>query len=61
MDLTTAELDTGEVSNGGLVIFAGGVLLTDKAVTIAGAVSVSGGTNFIAYLFLRFCGSTTRV
>ncbi|AMD92631.1 GlcG/HbpS family heme-binding protein [Desulfomicrobium orale] len=33
-----------EVSNGGLVIFAGGVLLTDKAGTIAGAVGVSGGT-----------------
>ena len=33
-----------EVSNGGLVIFAGGVLLTDMAGTIAGAVGVSGGT-----------------
>lgn len=33
-----------EVSNGGLVIFAGGVLLTDKAGTIVGAVGVSGGS-----------------
>ena len=32
------------VSNGGLVIFAGGVLLTDKTGTIVGAVGVSGGT-----------------
>lgn len=33
-----------EVSNGGLVIFVGGVLLTDKTGTIVGAVGVSGGT-----------------
>lgn len=33
-----------EVSNSGLVIFAGGVLLTDKAGAIVGAVGVSGGT-----------------
>lgn len=33
-----------EASNDGLIIFAGGVLLTDKTGTIVGAVGVSGGT-----------------
>lgn len=33
-----------EASNDGLIIFAGGVLLTDKTGTIIGAVGVSGGT-----------------
>lgn len=33
-----------EASNGGLIIFAGGVLLTDKSGAIVGAVGVSGGT-----------------
>ncbi|OSI10350.1 PduO protein [Neisseria canis] len=33
-----------ETTNDGLVIFAGGVLLTDKKDTIVGSVGVSGGT-----------------
>lgn len=33
-----------EVSNGGLIIFAGGVLLVDKNNIIVGAVGVSGGS-----------------
>ncbi|WP_107687598.1 GlcG/HbpS family heme-binding protein [Neisseria wadsworthii] len=33
-----------ETTNDGLVIFAGGVLLTDKKGTIVGSVGVSGGT-----------------
>lgn len=33
-----------EVSNGGLVIFAGGVLLVNKQNVIVGAVGVSGGS-----------------
>ncbi|MDO1509995.1 MULTISPECIES: heme-binding protein [unclassified Neisseria] len=33
-----------EVTNGGLVLFAGGVLLTDKKGTIVGSIGVSGGT-----------------
>ncbi|MFW5733892.1 MAG: GlcG/HbpS family heme-binding protein [Oceanidesulfovibrio sp.] len=33
-----------EVSNGGLIIFAGGVLLVDRINVIVGAVGVSGGT-----------------
>lgn len=33
-----------EVTNGGLVIFGGGELLTDKKGTIVGSIGVSGGT-----------------
>lgn len=33
-----------EVTNGGLVIFGGGELLTDKKGTIIGSIGVSGGT-----------------
>ncbi len=33
-----------EVSNNGLVIFAGGVLLVDKSNVIIGAIGVSGGS-----------------
>jgi uncharacterized protein GlcG (DUF336 family) len=33
-----------EVSNDGLMLFAGGVLLVDKNDVIVGAIGVSGGT-----------------